>query len=179
MEVRYACMEVFIEIGVSGKYYVSFLSLFLLSFFVLLFYFIFSFLYHVLLPLCYVKWQPGALFCPSKMHKTTTTSTTVQPVQNTTRGIQLCICWKLQKLHAFTYHTYRMADQCFPRATEEQKPQWIRKMCHGQGVGALCADAKSSLQLNAGIWVHRPPRPWRLGGSINDYSKTLKRVSRA
>lgn len=76
-------------------------------------------------------------------------------------------------------HTSRMADECFPRATEEQKPQWTRKLCHGQGVGALHADAESSLQPNAGIWVHWPPRPWRLGGSINDYSKTLKRVSRA
>lgn len=86
-----------------------------------------------------------------KMHETTITTTTEQPVHIITGGIHLCICCRLKKSHVFRYHTCRTVSKGFPNAIEGQEPNWTRKMGHDEEVVALCANAESSLWPNMGI----------------------------
>lgn len=75
-----------------------------------------------------------SFFCTSKIHETTITTTTEQPVHIITGGIQLCICWRLKKSHVFRYHTCRTVGKGFPSA-KDKSPIGPEKMGYDEKVG--------------------------------------------
>lgn len=76
-----------------------------------------------------------ASFVLLKCIKTTVTSTTVQPVQNTTGGIQLFICWKLKKSHAFRSSHLQNGRRVFPKGYRRAKAPVDQKTVSWSGGG--------------------------------------------